>query len=92
MAPTPRRGTALVQMVAVAAVIATMVYFPLGIALASGLALWGISPDELVTFGGAFNRIAGLLAWWLIVFAPTLVYAGLAFPWAETRGSATRAS
>ena len=36
-----------------------------------------------LTFGGAFNRYAGMALWWLVFFAPSLVYAALVFRWDE---------
>lgn len=69
-----------------AAVVATLCYWPIGIALAIVLALLGVPLDALLTFGGALDRFAGMAAWWLIFFTPALVYAVLAFPWDQTRG------
>src|SRR5687768_8119318 len=52
--------TELSQAVVMAAVVATLVYFPLGIAVALFLPLLGITFDSLLTFGGAMHFVFGL--------------------------------
>lgn len=69
-----------------AAIVATLCYWPIGIAIAVVFVLFGVPLDAFVTFGGALNRYAGMAAWWLIFFAPALLYAALVFPWDQTRG------
>ena len=81
-----RRAAAIGQVAAMAAVVATLCYWPIGIAIALVLALLGVPLDAFLTFGGVLNRYAGMAVWWLIVFAPALVYAALVFPWEQTRG------
>jgi hypothetical protein len=73
-------------MAAMAAIVATLCYFPIGIAIALALAWLGVPLDAWLTFGGAVNRYAGMALWWLVFFAPALAYAALVFPWEETRG------
>jgi len=73
-------------MASMAAIVATLCYWPIGIAIALLLALLGLPLDAFVTFGGALNRYAGMAAWWLVFFAPALVYAALVLPWEQTRG------
>jgi len=63
------------------AVVATMLYWPIGIALAVICALIGFPFASVVTFGGALGKFTGMLAWWLAVFAATLPYAAFMFPW-----------
>ena len=63
------------------AVVATMLYWPIGIGLAVICALIGFPFKSLVTFGGYLGTFAGMLAWWLVVFAATLPYAAVMFPW-----------
>ncbi len=66
-----------------AAIVATLMYLPAGIAMVLVLKLFGISFEAAVTFGGAFNTLPGLIAWWLLAFAGSCVYAVCAFPWGE---------
>jgi len=66
-----------------AAIVATLAYWPLGIALLLLLKLFGISFEAVVTFGGSFNTLLGLFVWWLLAFAVSCVYAVCAFPWGE---------
>lgn len=68
-------------MAVMAAIVATLVYWPAVLAVALFFRLLDRSPRVLVTFGGALNTFFGLLAWWLIAFALALAYAGWAFPW-----------
>jgi hypothetical protein len=71
------------QMLVMGAIVATLLYCPVGLALVLVLALFGVSFGAVVTFGGALNTLAGLFAWWLLVFAGACVYAALAFPWGD---------
>lgn len=64
-----------------AAIVATLVYWPAVLAVALLLRLLDRSPGVLVTFGGSLNMFFGLLAWWLIAFALSLAYAAWVFPW-----------
>jgi hypothetical protein len=73
----------LSQMAVMGAIVATLVYWPLGIALVLVLALFGVSLSAVVTFGGTFNTLLGLIAWWLLAFAGACIYAACAFPWEE---------
>jgi hypothetical protein len=66
-----------------AAIVATLAYWPVGIALLLLLKLFGISFEAVVTFGGSFNTLLGLFVWWLLAFAGSCVYAVCAFPWEE---------
>lgn len=84
-----RRAAAAGQVASMAAIVATLCYWPLGIAMGLVLALLGVPVDAFVTFGGALSRYAGMAAWWLIIFAPALVYAALVYPWEQTRGFAS---
>ena len=63
------------------AVVAMMLYWPIGIGLAVICALIGFPFHSLVTFGGALGAVAGMVAWWLVVFVLTLPYAAFMFPW-----------
>ncbi|MGQ0656276.1 MAG: hypothetical protein ACT4P4_29140 [Betaproteobacteria bacterium] len=72
---------ALSQVSVMAAIVASMLYWPIGIALALLLALAGIPLRALLTFGDNMAPYFGMLAWWLIAFVLALVYAALVFPW-----------
>lgn len=74
------------QMTLMAAIVATMLYWPLGLIVVVLFSLLGFSPDTFITFDGHLNRYVGLVAWWLVAFAAALIYAALAFPWAQTHG------
>lgn len=76
-----RTASSISQMAVMAAIVATLLYPPVGIALGLLLGLFGVPLDAVVTFGGAVNTYAGMLAWWLVAFALALVYAAFAFPW-----------
>jgi hypothetical protein len=71
------------QMAVMGAIVATLLYWPLGIAAALVLALLGVSFSAVVTFGGALNTLLGLFAWWLLAFVAACAYAAFAFPWGE---------
>ena len=66
-----------------AALVATMAYFPFGLALIFLLRIAGLSYETLITFGGSFGMVVGLIAWWLLVFTGAFVYAALVFPWGD---------
>jgi hypothetical protein len=75
-----QRAATLGQVASMAAIVATLCYWPLGLAIAAVLSVVGVPVDAFLTFGGALNRYAGMALWWLIVFAPALLYAALLFP------------
>jgi hypothetical protein len=68
-------------MAVMAAIVATLCYWPAVLAVALVVSLLDMSPGLLVTFGGALNTFFGFLAWWLIAFALSLAYAAWLFPW-----------
>ena len=71
------------KLAAMTAVVATMLYWPIGIAVAVVCALIRFPFTSVVTFGGSLGIFAGMLAWWLALFAATLPYAAFVFPWDE---------
>jgi hypothetical protein len=73
----------LAQVAVMAAIVATLLYFPMGVALAVLLRLVGVSFEALVTFGGAIGVFLGLAAWWSLVFAGAGIYAACVFPWGD---------
>jgi hypothetical protein len=86
---------ALLQIVVMAAIVATMLVWPAGIVLALVLNLFGVGIDAFVTFGGALNRFTGLVALWVLAFAGAVPYAvfvafnapvgARSFPWQKKR-------
>ena len=72
---------AVSQMGLMAAIVASMLYWPVGIVLALLLAIAGIPLRALLTFGDSMAPYFGMLAWWLIAFVLALAYAALVFPW-----------
>lgn len=71
------------QMFVMAAIVATLLYVSVGAAAAVLLAVLGTPFRAFVTFGGALDLIAGLLAWWVAMFAVSCVYGAWVFPWKE---------
>lgn len=71
------------QLAVMAAVVATLAYFPLGLALIFVLRFAGIGFQALISFGGTMHTVVGLIAWWLLVFAAALLYAAFMFPWGD---------
>jgi hypothetical protein len=58
--------------------VAAMLFFPIA-GIAVGIAfLFGVSPRSLGTFGGEVSLPLGLLAWWLLLLLPSMLYAGFA--------------
>ena len=72
------------RLAVMAAIVATLAYFPLGLALVFVLRVAGIGFETLASFGGALNVFLGLVVWWLLFFAGALVYVACLFP-GETR-------
>ena len=66
-----------------AALVATMAYFPFGLALIFVFHFAGVGFETLITFGGTLGLVVGLIAWWLLVFTAALVYAAFMFPWGD---------
>jgi hypothetical protein len=67
-----------------AAIVATLLYWPVGIAMVLVLKMFGVSFEAVLTFGGTFNNtLLGLVAWWMLAFAGSCIYAVCAFPWEE---------
>jgi len=73
----------LAQLAVMAALVATMAYFPFGLALIFMLRIAGVGYEALLTFGGSFGVFVGLVAWWLLVFTGAFAYASFMFPWVE---------
>ena len=69
------------QTLVMAAIVATLLCLPVGalLALLASLAL-GVPLLGFLTFGGAMNVFAGLLAWWALAFLAALVYSAFAMP------------
>ena len=66
-----------------AAIVATLVYVPLGIVLVLVLRVAGVAFEASVTFGGTFGVLTGLAVGWLLVFAGAAAYAACVFPWGD---------
>jgi succinate-acetate transporter protein len=69
------------QLIVMAAIVGSLLYFPLGLALALLCALAGIPAQSLITFGGVLGAVSGMLVWWLVSCALALAYAAFVFPW-----------
>lgn len=68
-------GTPPQQWVTMAAIVATILYLPSGAIVALIAYLCGVTLEALLTLGGHAPLYAGLAAWWLLVFAGSLLYA-----------------
>jgi hypothetical protein len=72
----------LPQMLVMAGVVTTALYVPVMAVLALGaVTLFGLPLRAFVTFGEALGAVAGLVAWWIILFVPALVYSACMMPW-----------
>ena len=86
---------ALLQVALMAAIVATLLVWPVGIVLALVLSQFGIALDAFITFGGVLNRFTGLAALWVLAFAAAVPYAvfvafnapvgARSFPWQKKR-------
>lgn len=74
---------ALSQVAVMAAIVATLLYVPVGLALALVLRVAGVSFDAFLTFGGAFHVFVGIVVWWWFAFAGACIYAACLFPWGD---------
>ena len=75
---------AVAQLTVMAAIVASLLYVPLGALVALVSYVFAVSLSAMMTFGGILNNVLlGLLTWWLVVFAGAYVYAAFAFPWKE---------
>lgn len=70
-------------MAVMAAVVATLAYFPVCIAAVLLLRAVGVSFEAALTLGAALPPALGMLAWWLFVFVGACGYAAWLFPWGE---------
>jgi hypothetical protein len=77
-----RLQDSLKQMAVMAAVVTTMLLFPVGalLALVCFIAL-GISLESFVTLGDTFYAWAGLLVWWGIGYLPAFAYSAYMTRW-----------
>ncbi len=74
--------SSLPQMVAMAVIVNTALFAPVGGILALlSFVLFGVSHQQFVTFGGALGAVEGLVAWWALLLAPSLAYAAYMMPW-----------
>lgn len=80
MARSQSHYTSRVQLVVMAALVATIMYVPCTLPLAIAFRLAGVPFATFVTFGGVFNLLFGLVAWWVVVFAGACIYAVCLFP------------
>lgn len=72
----------LPQMIVMASIVATALFVPVtGLLALLGFLLFGISLFDFVTFGGALGPVEGLIAWWVLMLVPALVYAAYVMPW-----------
>ena len=62
------------QLAVMAATVATLAYFPFGLALIFLVRIAGVGHETLITFGGNFGIFVGLIAWWLLVFIGALLH------------------
>ena len=69
-------------MLVMAGVVTTALYVPVMALLALGaVELFGLPLRAFVTFGEEMGAVAGLVAWWIILFVPALAYSACMMPW-----------
>ena len=73
----------LSQLAVMAAIVATLVFLPLGFAVVGVLRLFGVAFDAVVTFNGSVHAALGLVAWWLLAFAGAWGYTACMYPWED---------
>ena len=73
----------LPQMFVMATIVNTALFVPLGGLLALlSFVISGTSLHSFLTFGGMLgNIVEGLVAWWILLLIPSLVYAATVMPW-----------
>ena len=82
-----RRLGSIFQLMVMAAIVTTMLCWPVGALLAwFCFAVLGISFHAFATFGGALNGFQWLLVWWTLGFLPALAYAAYVLPWSPKIG------
>lgn len=69
------------QLIVMAAIVGSLLYWPLALVLVLLCALAGIPAQSLVTFGGVLGTVSGMLVWWLVSCTLALAYAAFMFPW-----------
>ena len=81
ISPPGRLFGSISQMTVMAAIVTTLMCWPVGALLALlCFAVLGVSFHSFVTFGDTFNALAGLLVWWTIGFLPAFAYAAFMLP------------
>lgn len=69
------------QVMVMAAIAATLMCLPVwGLLAVFAFVALGISFHAFLTFAGALNNLAGVLAWWALAFLAALPYAAYALP------------
>jgi succinate-acetate transporter protein len=81
MRKIPRALGAGSQLIVMAAIVGSLLYFPLGLVLVLLCALAGIPAQSLITFAGVLGTVSGMLVWWLVSCTLALAYAAVVFPW-----------
>ena len=72
----------LPRMVIMAAIVDSALFVPIGAILALlCFALFGVSLQSFVTFGGFVSPPAGVIVWWAVFLVPSLAYAAYMMPW-----------
>jgi hypothetical protein len=69
------------RLVVMAAIVASLLYWPAAIAIVIGFALFGVPAETVVTAGGTLGVFTGMAALWLVLFTLVLPYAVWVFPW-----------
>ena len=72
----------LPQMFVMATVVASLFLIPVaGVLALACFFFFGISIRGFVTFGESLPAPEGLVAWWLLMLVPALVYSAYVMPW-----------
>ncbi len=72
----------LPQLIVMSCIVATLFVFPvLGIGGLVAYYAFDLPFVDLVTFKDSVNGFEGVVAWWLIVLVPAIVYSSTVMPW-----------
>ena len=69
------------RLVILAAICASLLYWPAALVIVLCFALFGVAPEGVVTLGGSLGVFSGMLAWWLFLFIGVLPCLVCVFPW-----------
>ena len=78
--PVQVHWSAIVRLVVMAAIVATLWCPPAAALIWLGSALSGVSIHTVATFGERMHASLGLVVWWLVLFLPAIGYSAVFVP------------